>query len=90
MSFKEVKVLDNGYIRIKGFASTPQIDRYDDIVNPAAFANAMTTYMANPVVLLGHNPDNVLGKVIEYNLSNAGLEVTVELTNNINNTFEIS
>ena len=87
MKFMEVKVSEDGKIKIKGFASTPDIDRYDDIVNPTAFANAMKTYMANPVVLLGHDQSKVLGKVIEYDLSNKGLEVTVELSNDIDNCF---
>lgn len=88
MRFLEVKAIEDGKkIRIKGFASTPEVDRYDDIVNPGAFANAMVKYMTNPVVLLGHNPDKVLGQVIEYNLSAQGLEVTAELNNDIENTF---
>lgn len=87
MKWTEVKATDEGRIRIKGFASTPQIDRYDDIVNPSAFASAMKQYMANPVVLLGHNPDKVLGKVIEYNLTGDGLEIVAELSNDIDNTF---
>lgn len=87
MKWVEVKTID-GRIRIKGFASTPQVDRYDDIVAPEAFANAMTQYMTNPVVLLGHNSDKVLGQVIEYNLSAAGLEITAELSNDIDNTFQ--
>jgi len=88
MRFLEVKAIDGGAkIRIKGFASTPEVDRYDDIVNPGAFANAMVKYMTNPVVLLGHNPDKVLGQVVEYNLSAQGLEVTAELNNDIENTF---
>lgn len=88
MRFLEVKAIEDGKkIRIKGFASTPEVDRYDDIVNPGAFANAMVKYMTNPVVLLGHNPDKVLGQVVEYNLSAQGLEVTAELNNDIENTF---
>ena len=87
MKWTEVKATEDGRIRIKGFASTPQIDRYDDIVNPSAFASAMSQYMANPVVLLGHNPDKVLGEVIEYNLSADGLEILAELSNDIDNTF---
>jgi HK97 family phage prohead protease len=88
MRFLEVKAIDGGAkIRIKGFASTPEVDRYDDIVNPGAFANAMTKYMANPVVLLGHDPNKVLGQVVEYTLSAQGLEVTAELNNDIDNTF---
>lgn len=89
MRFLEVKASDDGQsVRIKGFASTPDIDRYDDIVNPAAFASAMTLYMKNPVVLLGHDANKVLGRVIEYNLTDKGLEVTAELTNDIDATFK--
>jgi HK97 family phage prohead protease len=43
--------------------------------------------MANPVVLLGHDPNKVLGQVVEYTLSAQGLEVTAELNNDIDNTF---
>lgn len=65
--FKEVKQED-GKVKIKGFASTPDLDRYDDIVQPTAFAEAMSTYMKNPVVLLGHDTDKPIGTVTEYNL----------------------
>lgn len=64
---KEVKQED-GKVKIKGFASTPDLDRYDDIVQPTAFAEAMSTYMKNPVVLLGHDTDKPIGTVTEYNL----------------------
>lgn len=59
MQFKEVSVAADK-ITIKGFASTPQVDRYDDIVQPIAFQNSMESYMKNPVVLLGHNSDKPL------------------------------
>lgn len=87
MLFKEVKQ-EEGKVKIKGFASTPDLDRYDDIVQPTAFAEAMTTYMKNPVVLLGHDSDKPIGTVTEYNLSTSGLEVTVEVVNNIDDCME--
>lgn len=68
MLFKEVKQED-GKVKIKGFASTPDLDRYDDIVQPTAFAEAMKTYMQNPVVLLGHDNEKPIGTVTEYDLS---------------------
>lgn len=87
MQFKEVSVAADK-IKIKGFASTPQVDRYDDIVQPIAFQNSMESYMKNPVVLLGHNSDKPLWIVTEYTISPQGLEVTAELTNDIENTFK--
>lgn len=88
MAFKAIEVKEDGSIVIKGFASTPDIDRYDDIVNPTAFKNAMEGYMKNPVVLLGHDSSKVLGQVTEYKLDKKGLEVTARLTNDIDNTFK--
>lgn len=87
MNFKEVKIA-GGKIKIRGFASTPGLDRYDDIVQPTAFANAMKTYMANPVVLLGHDSDKPIGSVVEYNISPEGLEVVAEIVNNTDDVFE--
>jgi HK97 family phage prohead protease len=80
MNFKEVKAVD-GKLKIKGFASTPDIDRYDDIIQPEAFSNAMKTYMKNPIVLLGHDSNKPIGTVTEYNIDSKGLEVTCEIVN---------
>jgi HK97 family phage prohead protease len=86
--FKEVE-LKEGKIKIKGFASTPDIDRYNDIVEPKAFNTAMSWYMNNPVILLQHNTDKPIGKTIEYILTKRWLEIKVELTNDIDNTFKL-
>lgn len=88
IQFKEVKMTEGGTLKIKGYASTPDLDRYDDIVKPEAFASAMKTYMQNPVVLLGHDNDKPIGLVTEYNLDPNGLEVTCEITNNTDECME--
>jgi len=88
VQFKEVKVTETGSIKIKGYASTPDLDRYDDIIQPEAFASAMKTFMKNPVVLLGHDTDKPIGLVTEYNLDANGLEVTCEITNNTDECME--
>lgn len=80
---KSVDVKTEGDIKkvtIQGFASTPQIDRYDDIVDPKAFSNALDTYMTNPVILLGHNPDDVIGLATETKVTNKGLYITADIT----------
>ncbi len=88
MAFKAIEVKEDGSIKIKGYASTPDVDRYDDIVNPKAFKDAMDGYMKNPVVLLGHDQNKVLGQVVEYSIDGKGLEVTAILTNDIDNCFK--
>jgi len=82
MKFMEVKAVD-GKLKIKGFASTPDLDRYDDIIQPTAFASAMATYMKNPRVLLGHDTDKPIGSVVEYSITDKGLEVVVEILNDV-------
>ncbi len=86
--FKTVE-MKAGKIKITGFASTPEIDRYDDIVKPSAFQGAMVGYMKNPVVLLQHNAEKPIGQVISYQILSTGLEVTAEISNDIENTFQL-
>jgi HK97 family phage prohead protease len=86
--FKEIEIKQD-IIKIKWWASTPDIDRYNDIVNPKAFNTAIINYMKNPVILLQHDQNKRIWKAISYNLNNKWLEVVVELSNNIENTFNL-
>ena len=88
MAFKAIEVKEDGSIKIKGYASTPDVDRYDDIVHPKAFKDAIEGYMKNPVVLLGHDANKVIGQVVDYSIDGKGLEVTAVLTNDIDNCFK--
>lgn len=76
-------------IIITWFASTPEIDRYNDIVRPEAFGKAMAEYMKNPVVLWQHYSEKILWTVTEYAITANGLRVKAELTNDIENTFQL-
>ncbi len=64
---------EQGDVIIEGFASTPDIDRYRDIVEPSAFAKALTMFMKNPVLLRSHDPDRPAGKIIEAKITDKGL-----------------
>lgn len=68
---------------IRGMASTPDIDRYDDIVHPMAFKESIAQYMTNPQVLLQHNHDKPIGKTMEALVKVEGLEVFCEISQNI-------
>jgi HK97 family phage prohead protease len=88
MTFKEVEV-KAGKVKIKGLASTPQVDRYNDIVKPEAFMNAMATYMLNPIVLLQHDSCKPIGKVTSHQITADGLEVEAEISNDIDNCMKL-
>lgn len=87
MEFKEVEVKEWS-VKIKWFASTPDIDRYNDIVLSKAFKSSLDQYMKNPVVLLQHDGDKAIGRVTEAKIKTKGLYVEAEITNNIDNVFE--
>lgn len=56
-------------------ASTADLDRYDDIVEPKAFEETLDTYMKNPIMLLQHNSDKPIGRFDETKITDTGLEV---------------
>jgi HK97 family phage prohead protease len=64
---------------IRGFASTPAIDRYNDVVDPAAFKKTMAAYMKNGLVLLHHNARTPLGTPTDYEISDKGLWIEASL-----------
>lgn len=64
---KSIERLPDGKgVKIKGFASTPDLDRHEDIVLPEAFIKTLSDYKARgdaPALLRGHNPDYVAGTI---------------------------
>lgn len=76
MAVKEVSAADeNGYVRVKGYASTPDLDRYRDIVEPEAFSKALKGFMKNPVVLRSHDADRPVGEIESASVTSKGLWV---------------
>lgn len=67
MECKSVERLPDGKgVKIRGFASTPDIDRSRDIVLPQAFAKSLAEYQQSgtkPPLLRSHNPDRVIGSI---------------------------
>jgi len=89
MEFKNVEVKEDGSrIFIEGYASTPDVDSYDDIVKPEAFQNTMGSYMQKPIILLQHNLDKIIGKAVDYRIEENGLWIRVELFNDIDGNFK--
>lgn len=68
--------------RIEGYASTPVVDRSQDIVEPTAFAESMPTFMANPVMLWNHDMSRPIGKVVDFAIKAEGLWIAGEITDN--------
>lgn len=59
---------------IEGYASTKDVDRVGDTIEPSAWAASMADYMKHPVLLVNHVwSDNPVGKVLEYRIDDVGL-----------------
>ncbi len=75
-------------ITIKGFASTPDVDRVNDRVLPTAFSASLPVFMKNPVMLLQHDDNKVIGKFTETNVKSNGLEVTGDVMYDIDDCMK--
>lgn len=82
--FNEVKSTDD-WVSIEWFASTKDIDRYQDIVKPSAFVDAIKGFKKNPIMLLQHNHEKVIGKFSDFEVTSKGLKVKWIVTNDVDN-----
>lgn len=84
---KSVERVADG-VKIKGFASTPDLDRQYDIVVPTAFKRSLEQYIKDgisPALLRSHDANDVVGKILMEGedapvISDAGLTITAIVT----------
>jgi len=65
---------DRGRRRIEGYASTRDLDRTGDVIQPGAFADSLEDFMSNPVLTYMHDWSDPIGKVIEFSIGYEVLE----------------
>lgn len=85
LKFKESpvnSVISDGDQRtIEGWASTPDLDRYNEITDPQAFKGSLKTYLKNPVLFFGHESWNLpIGKVLSAKIKDGGLWVKAKIS----------
>ena len=80
IAVKEVKDMGQEGVMIQGYASTPDVDRYKDIVEPTAFAEALKMFMKNPTLLRSHDTDRPCGNVTQAMITDKGLWVSAMVT----------
>jgi HK97 family phage prohead protease len=71
---------DTARRRIEGYASTRDLDRTGEIVEPGAFAESLKDFMSNPVVTYMHDWSNPIGKVIDVRIDEVGLFIRAEIS----------
>lgn len=76
----EVKMLDDGSgIEIQGYASTPVVDRDQEIIPVSAIDTA--NWEKNPILLYMHDRSKPIGKVVSYEKRTDGLWVKAFISN---------
>jgi len=70
---------DDGTLYIEGLAADFETDRDAEAFEPGAFQRGLDAYMANPVLMHVHRPDEQLGQVTEATLGAKGLHVKGEI-----------
>lgn len=79
MAVKQVQDERANVTVIEGFASTPDLDRYRDIVEPKAFDSALELFMKNPVMLYQHDAHRPVGTFTSVTVTGKGLKVRGEV-----------
>jgi hypothetical protein len=65
--------------RIVGYASTKDLDRTADIVEPSAFKETIDTFLKNPILFFNHMWHEPLGTITSLSIDDAGLRVEAEI-----------
>ena len=60
---------------IEGYASTPNVDRYQEIVSADAFKKGIQHYLENPIILFAHDDEQPIGVCVELDIQPEGLFV---------------
>ncbi len=83
-SIARVKGIDAGTRSVTALVSTPNPDRYEEIVEPKAFEQWLDVFMTNPVFCAGHTyvgwagEPTVIGHWTSIKVTQEGLEATCE------------
>lgn len=68
-------------VTIRGMASTKDIDRVGDIVDPDAWTKGgLKNYTKNPIILFNHDYNKPIGKGTKFQVTKDGLEITAEIS----------
>ena len=67
-------------MKISGYASTDQKDRCGDIIPASAWANGLSGYEANPIMLYQHQQRSPIGRVDSLTVDDKGLFIEATIS----------
>lgn len=68
-------VIPEDAVYIEGYASTPAVDRYREIVAVDAFEKGIENYLKNPIILFAHDDKQPIGLAVSVSIEDGGLHV---------------
>jgi len=71
---------DKARRQIEGYASTRDLDRTGEVIEPGSFADSLRDFMANPVLTYMHDWADPIGKVIDARIDEVGLFIRAEIS----------
>lgn len=80
---------ESGRREIEGYASTRDLDRTGEVVEPGAFADSLTEFMTNPVLTYMHDWSNPIGKVTDARIDEVGLFIRAEISETADKVWKL-
>ncbi|GAB4332452.1 MAG: hypothetical protein Kow0099_04220 [Candidatus Abyssubacteria bacterium] len=80
---------ERGRRQIEGYASTRDLDRMGEVVEPGAFAESLKDFMANPIVTYMHDWSNPIGKVVDARIDEVGLFIQAEISETAHKVWKL-
>jgi HK97 family phage prohead protease/HK97 family phage major capsid protein len=82
---------DNSPLIIEGEASTNDIDRMRDIIDPKAWRKkgALNAYRNNPIILAFHHHDRPIGKATEIRATDNGLSIKAKISKAATEVYQL-
>lgn len=79
----QLKTVDDEERLIEGYASTSDVDRVDEVIEPGAFRRSLKSFVKNGVILAYHRFDMPIGKPVEAEIDDKGLKITARIAKGI-------
>lgn len=80
-TFKDVKTMDDGSVKVVGYATTQDVDRAGDVISPKAWTNGgLENYKKNPILLFNHNGNEPVGRASNLEIDDKGLKIEATIS----------
>ena len=78
------------YIEIAGYASTKEVDRVGDVIEPSAWQKGgLKNYTKNPILLFNHNYNEPVGVATTLSVDEYGLHIVGKVFKSAGKTYDM-